>query len=439
MLINLVNMKLYQIVLFFLFAVYGMQGFTQTLKGIVIDENNKPIVNVTLTDTINRTQTLTGKDGQFELEVSDKSIVKISHIGYTTVFLNKQQFSEPFQIFRLLPFNHQLKEVTVSGNRLKKVIDDESENILDYLVYSEFILVLKSYRGQKYISLNDQKKTFDSFLLPDINAKKLFEDCFGNVHILSKDSCYQIHIDTSLYIVDVNSIKRFNNYLKPCVAEFDSTLVFSSFTNHNKKYALTSVNKGSPDKKTFYVSWDKVAEKVAREDFSIILAAYYLETPEEENIVDLGIWSGDLIEVITNSSSNLPQVVWYKNISSKEINVSTLKSRDYLITFDFLNQDIHRFDHNGKEVNQIKLPDTPGKDKSIQYDRHQNKFYLQSRNKSTYHFFSIDPKTGEMTKVLHLYEEGFPEKVKIHNGWLYFLKSHSGFYKLYKVKLPENG
>lgn len=92
----------------------------QTISGKLIDENNRPlpyanVVLLSLPDSAFVSGAISGEDGSFTLEAtSENRIVKISSIGYKTVY--KPATSANIGIVQLVSDAQMLGEVVVKGN-----------------------------------------------------------------------------------------------------------------------------------------------------------------------------------------------------------------------------------------------------------------------------------------------------------------------------------
>ncbi len=92
----------------------------QTVKGKLIDENSQPVpyanvVLLSLPDSVFVSGTISGEDGAFALEATSESqIVKISSIGYKTVY--KPTVSPNIGIVQLVSDAQQLGEVVVKAD-----------------------------------------------------------------------------------------------------------------------------------------------------------------------------------------------------------------------------------------------------------------------------------------------------------------------------------
>ena len=95
----------------------------------------------------------------------------------------------------LHPKPQEIEEVKVIYEKYKKISGRNNENVLDYLVFPEnqSILIIKSLKSNYYLEFISGKNFFEHKL--DFKPERLFLDIFGNSHVLSKDTAYQLVIE----------------------------------------------------------------------------------------------------------------------------------------------------------------------------------------------------------------------------------------------------
>ena len=73
-------MKKYTLIFLVLF---GLNAFSQIQKGIVVDENGKPIENATITNPKSNTHSHTDETGNFSIDKSNVGdVLNVSALGY---------------------------------------------------------------------------------------------------------------------------------------------------------------------------------------------------------------------------------------------------------------------------------------------------------------------------------------------------------------------
>ncbi|MBQ2786759.1 MAG: TonB-dependent receptor [Bacteroidaceae bacterium] len=160
------------------FLIMATGAKTQTIRGLIIDEQHEPLpyANVILqtADSVYLTGTTTGLDGRFELTLHEKAkLINFSYVGYTSVVqkISKNEIGE----IQLLPDAKLLGEVvikdylpktqakgdamvtTVSGTVLEK--SGTAENLLDKIpnVTAQDGAVTVFGRGTPEIYINGRK------------------------------------------------------------------------------------------------------------------------------------------------------------------------------------------------------------------------------------------------------------------------------------------
>lgn len=96
-----------------LIIAIGVQAQTSTLKGVIIDETNIPLIGATVQVKGTATGSITDIDGNFTLQVSKGATVVISYIGYKTQEI-KYTGQKNLNI-KMVPDSQALDEVVVVG------------------------------------------------------------------------------------------------------------------------------------------------------------------------------------------------------------------------------------------------------------------------------------------------------------------------------------
>lgn len=96
-----------------LIIAFGVQAQTSTLKGVIIDETNIPLIGATVQVKGTATGSITDIDGNFTLQISKGATVVISYIGYKT---QEIKYTEQKNLnIKMVPDSQALDEVVVVG------------------------------------------------------------------------------------------------------------------------------------------------------------------------------------------------------------------------------------------------------------------------------------------------------------------------------------
>lgn len=420
------------ILLVFALVLTFSDALAQPHLGCVIDENGQVMAQVKIKDTLTNVPVYSNMKGEFMVTKSTASFYEISFYGYETRYLKASELKDTLQ---LTMDSRLLKGVTINSSRISSILNTENVTVLDYLVYDEYTLILYRDGSQKKLMTRQHDGSNNTFLINDINAKSLHEDCYGNVHILTKKEAFQIWIDDELHIVDQKPIDDFNTILAPCVALIDSTFIISSYSEHRQKYTLAKKRKGDPQFKPFFSSWDKQRTVAAEALYYEIIAMYYAVTDPTSNIILNNAWSGKMIELAFTDTLVMMIGFYEKNIARPTFVQSFKHNKDIMI-FDVAFSTLYTFDKNGKELHQTPLQtDKNALPESILQDKATLKYYALDLEKGIYSISSINTENGAMETIFTLTEAPFAENIQVFDGRVYFLSAKEGYRKLYSTNL----
>ncbi len=404
----------------------------QRVSGIVLDDNQNIVPNALIEDTINKVSVFSDLGGYFELKLTQKTILKVSCKGYETLYLDSNSNLDTI----LLPSKERLlPSITVNTDKVRPVMDELDQNILDYLFAEDHIFILLSKKGSKYLILKHGSTIIREFELKEISAKSLFEDCYGNIHILTKNKALQIQIDQQLQYVSEATIADFNTILKPCLGIIDSSFFISKYSNHNKKYTLAFKKIGEINYMPILTIFDSEAELSAKALYHEIINEYsYVYSDTVSDIILNGMWDGDIKDLAINYQL-MTKVGFYEGVLAKEVTVQSFKKGNQVITFDMEFDSIYIHNQTGIEQSR-KYYNLSPKNKSreaILYDQAAGQFYLLSNRNEIYSISLLDLSKSKTEQSVTI-EIPFIENVKIHDNWIYFLINRKGYRKLYKKK-----
>ena len=423
-------MKFYFLSICFLLSINALQA--QVISGIVVDDHNNAVPNAVIKDTTENTVVTSDRTGRFELSVTKQSILEVSYLGYETIFLKA---TETIDTIRLFPKDRLLKPIDVSSSKILAVIDVQNWNIIDYLLIKDYLFVLCSVKSKKHLLVQKDAKIIRDFELTDINAKSLFEDCFGNIHILTKEKAIQISIDDDIHVVQEASINEFNKILKPCVALIEDYFFVSLFSDHNQKYILANKRTDQINYTPILTIFDEKSASAAKALYYEIIYEYRFKYSDTvSDIILNGFWDGNMKDLAINYHL-MTKVGFYEGVLAKELTVQSFKHGNQVITFDMVFDSIYIHDQMGVEQSR-KYFDLGSKNKSketILYDRVNQQFYMLSNRNEIYSIALLDISESSTEKPTTI-EIPFIENVKIHNNWIYFLINREGFRKLYRQK-----
>jgi hypothetical protein len=242
-------------VLLFILLVSSFFGFAQNdknifISGVVIDENKNAVPNVNVSINNSLKGTKTDNTGHFFLTINTFKQITFSHINYYTLIkkIHEAEFNglnnDTLSINVGLKFKvNQLESFEINGKKTESLYNKSFVPIYDYQFYGDsLLLLLKELKNTKLRLVNSKQEILAEQIVPN-RCKHLFKDCFGNIHITSIDSAYQIKID-SFKISLTHSIRKgvFNSYLKPCISKINNTYIFKKEFSYNESIAYYYLN-----------------------------------------------------------------------------------------------------------------------------------------------------------------------------------------------------
>lgn len=406
-------MKKTTLLVLMLFGLGFISKTTAQHKAVIYGNLGVSNVNIGIVNT--KSGTSSNAKGHYALPLYDRTKdIKLyySCIGYqdTLVSLTPKQLQrDSINIsFKMHPINYTLKEVTVSENK-PEIAYHEKMVSLETFEINEMGIYLIAYQqsGKALLHLSFDLDTLS--VLPIARKyDRLYKDVFGQIHLISYDSTYQIgHRQVGDRYLDAEllygmTIEDFYWFFGNNAAVNDSVFIISTYNGlFSQELYYHYFNRGTPDahllEYTFnQESWD-VTENIMTFGLDNIFPPKPIYDPVfalEDSII-LFNFEADKIE--------------YFDQKAQMIGETPIKFHRYL-------------KWNGKWIMQDSWK------KEVLVDRVRKVFYAVFEDESVTTIKKIDLKTGKVQNVATL--SGFqfvqfPKPTNMYNGNLYFMY-HTG-------------
>ncbi|MCU0435804.1 MAG: carboxypeptidase-like regulatory domain-containing protein [Bacteroidia bacterium] len=200
---------------------------------------------------------LTDAGGNFKVRCSQFPItLVITSLGYlTTEFVVNEP--DTSKTYLLAPNVKLLGEVVIEANAIKCIQQDSSLMAADVEFYDDFLLLLAHGPGRlsSQLILSDLNGKVVSKLALNKNAEELYRDCLGNVHLLGKDSAWQIFYDyEKLRLIYPNTRAEIERNLYPCKLFYEGRLYLQYWSFHELRCRYFVSESG--ETKQFYYTCD---------------------------------------------------------------------------------------------------------------------------------------------------------------------------------------
>jgi hypothetical protein len=302
-----------------------------------------------------------------------------------------------------------LKEVQISDvHQPHAFFKDDKYAVLDYHVGQGliFLLVYKFRRARS--ELICQTLSGDTLLAPcPIHFKPtgLYHDCLGNLHVLSKDSIYQVYLGNEIIsLIYEYDIERFESSLVNCMIATEDAMYFRKQSPDRLSVDFLKVDRHSRQRQLFASTKDEVMGKVLRENPSDY--AYLIS------------------DRIPDGRENLVEYIWVRKILYKPNRSMMHRMGDSLFVFNLSDTTVEVYDLQGQLIDMISLADV-GKIEGtwtldVYIDPATRQAYTSGIKNGIVTLYQIDLDRGELHRVMSTVHT-FPEKLSIYNQNLFYL------------------
>lgn len=399
------NVRFYLILLFAVFCITALAQTTTKIHGNLGVQN----VNIIVTET--KQGTVSDAKGNYTLLLSktDKRVnLLYSCIGYqdTVVSLTPKQLQgESVNIsFHMRPKDYPLEEVTVTENKPEIAYHEPMISLVSYEINEMglyMIVYRKSSNALLHLSLD-----LDTLSILPIGRKfeKLYKDVYGQIHLISYDSTYQI-----------GHRQLGNTYL-------DAELFYGM--THREFYRIMGNNAAANDSVFVIATYGDGAQELYYHYFKKgDLNAYLLEYAFDQEGLDL--------------VENIRKFGLGTIIPPPPIYDPIFAVGDSLILFNFEADKIEFFDKNAQIIGETpikfhrivkwdgKRPMNSTWNRMVLVDMVRKQFYAVFLEDSILILKKINIKTGQVKEVARLSGFQFVLLPRVNDGQLYFMY-HTG-------------
>ncbi|MFH0895643.1 MAG: carboxypeptidase-like regulatory domain-containing protein [Bacteroidota bacterium] len=242
---------------------------------------------------------------------------------------------------------------------------------------------------------------------------KLVRDCMGALYYVTTTTASVVTYDErGIRLTTESDAEDFEELISPCVEHDESRFYLKGFYSNRQK--LT------------YFIYDQTIDTL-REIVTI------------SDIVGLDILKDKprmmSMKGYDEFSERFEQLCMYKPVFAPLI-----KMNDSLIIFDFENNKIEYFDLNGKVLSEKKLFIQKKKDLKGEFyvDKSRQKMYTLFQKGGLTELAEISSGSAKVVRTIQVPGFAFIEKIRIHDGMLYFLykdDTRAEYKKIFKMKL----
>jgi len=402
---------------------------------IVSDSTGKVLKDVAIYNSKQNLIGITNNFGTTTITAHLGDAVMFSHISYEQKTV---KISDENMLVVLNAKTNILPEAEIVENAPHLAYSNKQVWVSDYIVNDAgMYLILDNNSEHSLIFLSHEQDTLAKSKI----AKKydyLYEDAFGNIHLLSKDTAYQTYFDgeklNMLYPVDINTFKQ---KLMPVQVITDSLLVLQRYASMWQEILYISVNRNNKETKVLADcygptrEWGRTYYRDMVKDG--VIDAVQKENPLFPNIMEmLGIEQTNTFgdDAIENT------YVDFESSQRARYRLQPIFSpitffNDTIYVFDLEKDKLLKFTQSGTPVSETDISfhrTTYRKDsrigntwdRNIIIDKALGKCYAQFSKDGHVTLKEIDLQTGTIKRTIELTHHVFPENIQIHNGIVYY-------------------
>ncbi len=408
-------------VILFIIIFSGYTAFSQTvainISGNVWDsKNGENLMNVNIVVKGTTTGAITDKTGQFRIKLYKVPFtLDFSMVGYRKHSVTITKYSNQHLNIKLEPMSTDLPPVSIYGDKVVNIIKDRRLYVADYEFYDDNILLL-AYKNKKItrpylIYMTFEGDTICSRMIK--KAEELFTDGLDYTHIVIRNLCHQIEIDS-------NGIE------------------FHYPTPKEEFFEISSSLDDATEEIVYLHQYYQKNQILAYFDFNRTDSSYneFRIISDEQGITmafDKDRWG--LFAPRNEHEARFEEMCFTDPIFAP---LFVLNDSIYII--NFVESQIEHYNSDGEEIEIIP----------IDFNNHQHikeKIIIDEVSKKVYAFFKrsaittlreIDLKTGQLTNSIQIPNYAFIENIKVRDDVVYFLykqRINEEYKQLYKLAM----
>lgn len=388
------------------------------VKGIVLDETSgAPLdaVNIAITGIENRGSS-TDSSGRFFIKIEDFPVtLKFSHVGYAEKVIELTASKSKFLTVRLSPAITSLPEISVSAQRKIDTVFHEPLNVVDYAFKNDQVILLiykNVFEKYQLATLDKNEKVLATLSLTDYRPASLFTSCLGNVYLTTDLGVYPILTDAaSISLGKFLDHEYFESAIQDCVLATDSFVYYTRYYYQGQAKQHFGISKNNTDQII---------------TFPLIQHEHNIDLLIEEtgNVFPRSgdVWQEN-VSLQFASLRNAPYgLKGMMKIFYPQLYAPIIKRDSMLCIFNHQESELQYFDSAGTKVSGIPIQYHRLKkwNKELIFDIKNETAFTTFDSKWGLQLCRIDMETGKLSEAIPI-DRDFIEKLKIHDGCLYFL------------------
>ena len=320
-----------------------------------------------------------------------------------------------------------LEDVIISAHNEREVaFEDRTHFVTDFYVGQKgTYLLLKKLGKFQLCEINERQEVISRLNLP-FKPQRLFEDCLGFLHIMSKDSMYQIeNIGNGPYIHESNSVSLFDNFYKDCVTSSDDQLILKKYSHLNQGLTYYSFDRNSKISTFLYHIEDTAYVRSSYEEQQEIRQLWALANATKDPRIFKEAWQ---------------RQTFFDFVITKAIEHPAFLVNDTTFIFDHQLSELVLFEKNGTEIKRYSIDHHKSKSwiGDLYLDDGFKNFYSNYLKKGQEELNSLDSNNFKRSNYRRALQCAPYNKLIIYEGYAYYTSKKNmddHLNKFYRQKL----
>ncbi|MFT6245792.1 MAG: hypothetical protein ACJA0U_000555 [Salibacteraceae bacterium] len=307
--------------------------------------------------------------------------------------------------------SQKVDEVSVSHTMKKEIAFKDSKYfIIDFHIgVKGSFLLLNRFKKYYLYSLN-YKMELEHQIELKFKPVSLFRDCLGFVHVMSKDSMYQIEkFGYQVVLYERNPISLYLKFFKNCIGQNDSIVIFERTVNYGKTQLFYGVRVKEKKRYMLYRAEDSLLVR------SVLDEKRRIRTPRQG--------TPTLNEdVLKAEREHAQRAQFFQQIVSLPDYNPLFVKNDTTYIFDHLKGELTLMTDTGSVLKSIPIDyhQSENWNKKVHLDENRGRFYSVDEKNGAQIFCRLNPETFDIDKSTKVYKHAYPKKVIVFNGFAYY-------------------
>lgn len=391
----------------------------QSVYGVLVDSASGdviPFANVLIKGTLTGKQT--DEKGSFTIHPgSFPATLVFTCIGYKTREVKVTQPNKVLTVI-LTPSAEVLREVVINSDPLQCIQKDQSLMASDFEFCDNYLIVL-AYRdavSPARLMLLDETGANMHTMYVSTKMESLYRDCFGRVHLLSKDSSWQVYYDyEKLQLLFPVARDEMEKTFTGIDLFFAGRLFSRMYTAHHQRCDFISAYKGN------HISFHKTANKTG---LNLIATNYDLSYFLRMRKKQMGyLYSTDYIKAHLEEFQNTVRLNPKDSFALRPVQARIIQHNYSVWVFDFTNNLATRFDEQLNKTDSVFLTFhlEKGWTGDLIRDEATDDLYTTYEVNGITKICKLNDHTLDIQKEWFIEDKPFIVNLRIRNGVAFFL------------------